>query len=80
MLPSHTPPSHTLPLDHLDVLSCMTMATLPSASLVPRPFYKTIPRGTRLTFTRLWPGCSTFTRLQPDWLKWSEDIDWISMV
>ena len=35
MLPSHNPPSHTLPLDHLawmtvDVLSCMTMAILSS--------------------------------------------------
>ena len=33
MLPSHPPPSHTLPLDHLDVLSGMTMAILSSPSV-----------------------------------------------
>jgi len=33
MLPSHPPPSHTLPLDHLNVLSGMTMAILSSPSV-----------------------------------------------
>ena len=33
MLPSRPPPSHTLPLDHLDVLSGMTMAILSSPSV-----------------------------------------------